>query len=128
MEATLARTKMSQSTRSKLAARLRNRRLAMGLTQKDAALVIGVERDTYSRWEQARNFPDIDHLRAAQDAFDIHLTDLAARHSGINENEFEGVIQPLADKITKLEIQLSDLTEALKPRIEGLPARRPGRS
>lgn len=121
MEATtLARSKTSEQTRARLAGRLRNRRLKMGLTQKDAAVLIGVERDTYSRWEQARNFPDIDHLRAAQDAFDISLTDLAVRQSGLDEDSFMGVIQPLSDKISRLEAQLVDLTATLREKQDQL--------
>lgn len=115
----MPRTMRDTKTRSRLGARLRNRRLQLGLTQEEAAGLIEVKRDTYSRWEQGRNFPDIDHLRRAQEELGIELTDLAIEEAGVNGDQFSEILKPLEDAVQRIERQLEELRAEAETRRDG---------
>lgn len=117
--ATMPRTMRDTETRTRLGERLRVRRLQLGLTQEEAAERIGIKRDTYSRWEQGRNFPDIDHLRATQEAFGIELTDLAVQEAGVDNEQFGEMLRPLEDAIQRIERLLEDLGQEARQRRNG---------
>jgi transcriptional regulator with XRE-family HTH domain len=115
----MPRTMRDKETRIRLGERLRNRRLQLGLTQDEAAERIGIKRDTYSRWEQGRNFPDIDHLRRAQEALGIELTDLAIEQAGVDSDQFGEILRPLEDAVQRVERQIESLQAELRTRRNG---------
>ena len=58
-----------------LSARLKERRLAFGLTQQQVATKIGVDTTTYAHYESGRRTPDIKRLKMLCDLFGIAIQD-----------------------------------------------------
>ena len=58
-----------------LSDRLKERRLALGLTQQQVAKKIGVDTTTYAHYESGRRTPDINRLRMLCVLFEISVED-----------------------------------------------------
>ncbi len=56
--------------------KLRQARLATGLTQEGVAERVGVSRQTVSNWENNRSYPDIASLLALSDLYSLTLDEL----------------------------------------------------
>lgn len=59
-----------------LGEKLKEQRLALGLTQQEVADQLHVSRQTVSNWEVGRNFPDIPMILSISDYYQISLDDL----------------------------------------------------
>lgn len=46
------------------------------LTQKQAAQMVGVSSETWSNWENAKSFPDIQKLKIIEEKFNIKYDDI----------------------------------------------------
>ncbi|MBF0781152.1 MULTISPECIES: helix-turn-helix transcriptional regulator [unclassified Granulicatella] len=46
------------------------------LTQKEAAHLIGISPDTWSKWENAKSFPDVQKLKVIEEKFNIKYDDI----------------------------------------------------
>ena len=55
---------------------LRQRRLALGLTQEQLALMLGVSRQSVTKWEAEKSYPEMDKLLKLCQIFDVTLDDL----------------------------------------------------
>ena len=56
--------------------RLKQARLAMGLTQEAVAEKVGVSRQTMSNWENGKSYPDIASIIVLSDVYDLTLDSL----------------------------------------------------
>ncbi|MGH2761425.1 MAG: helix-turn-helix transcriptional regulator [Thermoleophilaceae bacterium] len=109
--------------RHRLAQRLRTRRKQLGLRQVDAAKHVGVKPDTYIHWERAISFPEVHHLRQAQEAFDIELMDLAIDGAvGEDASTLSDALEPLEQEIARLRLQLEDEAGRLRSQFEDVRA------
>jgi transcriptional regulator with XRE-family HTH domain len=63
---------------------IRNKRQALGMSQKDLAEVLNISDKAVSKWERGKTFPDISMLIPLSEALEISLYDLL---TGGNENE-----------------------------------------
>ena len=63
---------------------IRNKRQALGMSQKDLADVLNISDKAVSKWERGKTFPDISMLIPLSEALEISLYDLL---TGGNENE-----------------------------------------
>ncbi len=60
----------------KLHSRLKKARLDIGATQADIAKFLNISRQAISRWETGRAYPDIDHLIALSDYYQVSTDSL----------------------------------------------------
>ena len=60
----------------KICERLKQVRLAMGLTQEAVAEKVGVSRQTMSNWENGKSYPDIASVIILSDIYDLTLDSL----------------------------------------------------
>lgn len=55
---------------------LKAARVNCGLNQKEAAKLIGVSRTTIMSWEKYRSFPNVIHLHAIEQAYNVKYDDI----------------------------------------------------
>jgi len=55
---------------------LKAARVNAGYTQEEAARLIGVTSDTLSNWERGLSYPNVIHLRAILDKYNVQYDDL----------------------------------------------------
>lgn len=56
--------------------RIKELRTEKKLTQEDLAVLLGISRQTLSKWENGRGYPDIGSTVLLTEIFEIHLNDL----------------------------------------------------
>ncbi len=59
-----------------MAITLKAARVNAGLTQKEAAELIGVSKDTLSNYERGESYPDVPVLKRIEDAYKISYNDI----------------------------------------------------
>lgn len=59
-----------------LGARLREARKSSGLSQNDAATIMHISRQSFSKWENDRGYPDIDNLVYLSQLYDVSVDSL----------------------------------------------------
>ena len=59
-----------------IGSRIRDIRKKNSMTQDDFATVFGVTRQTVSHWENGRNYPDMEVLKAISDRFNVSFDEL----------------------------------------------------
>jgi putative transcriptional regulator len=62
--------------KKKMAITLKAARVNAGLTQKEAAELIGVSKDTLSNYERGESYPDVPVLKRIEDAYKISYNDI----------------------------------------------------
>lgn len=67
---------MRKAAYEPLASRLRTYRLQCGLTQKEVAKIIGINRSSYTYYERGSHLPNIINLLKLCRIFGIEVTDL----------------------------------------------------
>lgn len=55
---------------------LKAARINAGLSQTDAAITIGVSRDTISNWERGKSYPNADHILRIENAYGVEYDNL----------------------------------------------------
>jgi transcriptional regulator with XRE-family HTH domain len=85
---------------------LREARGAVGLTQREAAVRIGVSVGTVARWEQGRITPSGRHLKVASEVYEADFG-LTAGPASARE---------LEERVSELERQLKSLTREVRRR------------
>jgi transcriptional regulator with XRE-family HTH domain len=66
--------------------RLMNLRKVNGLSQEDLGNLVGVSRQTVSKWESNQTTPEMDKLVSISDVFHISLDELLGREKNVHEN------------------------------------------
>lgn len=66
-----------------LGVRLRNARINSGLSQNDAATIMHVTRQSFSKWENDRGYPDIDNLVYLSQLYEVSIDDLLADNADL---------------------------------------------
>ncbi|WP_204121688.1 MULTISPECIES: helix-turn-helix domain-containing protein [Levilactobacillus] len=61
------------------ATRLKMARLAQGISQSDVAVALHISRQSISKWENGRTYPDLDNLILLSQLYQISLDDLLQR-------------------------------------------------
>ncbi|MFC6254714.1 helix-turn-helix domain-containing protein [Secundilactobacillus hailunensis] len=59
-----------------LGARLRGARISSGLSQNDAATIMHISRQSFSKWENDRGYPDIDNLVYLSQLYKVSIDSL----------------------------------------------------
>ncbi|WP_054656387.1 helix-turn-helix domain-containing protein [Secundilactobacillus silagei] len=59
-----------------LGARLRGARINSGLSQNDAATIMHISRQSFSKWENDRGYPDIDNLVYLSQLYKVSIDSL----------------------------------------------------
>lgn len=60
----------------KLGSKIRERRLALDMTQEELAHRLNVSRSTFLNWEIDRNYPDISFILGLSEILDLSLEEL----------------------------------------------------
>ena len=55
---------------------LRAARVNKGLSQKEAAELLGVSKDTIGNWEKGKTYPDVQQLKKIETLYDIKYHDI----------------------------------------------------
>lgn len=55
---------------------LREIRMRRGLTQSEAAVLIGVSVDTISNWERGKSYPDVPMIRKIEEIYRVRYSDI----------------------------------------------------
>lgn len=55
---------------------LREIRMRRGLTQSEAAVLIGVSVDTISNWERGKSYPDVPMIRNIEEVYRVRYSDI----------------------------------------------------
>jgi transcriptional regulator with XRE-family HTH domain len=88
---------MENKDRPPLAMRLRQLRESKGLTQKQAAEIIGVKQSTYNTYETGRQEPKLETLLLISEVFEKPVTWLAFGLSGFDDIHVNDIIRFLND-------------------------------
>ena len=59
-----------------MAITLKAARVNVGLTQKKAAMLLGVSKETISNWERGLYFPDVKNIRRLEKTYGVSYNDL----------------------------------------------------
>lgn len=70
----------------KLGNRIKEKRLALKLTQNQVANKLYISRQTLSNWENNKTLPDIQSLISLSDLYGLSLDDLIKEDSGLQKN------------------------------------------
>ena len=76
--------------------KLREARQASGFSQNEIATILHISRQSISKWENGRGYPDLDNLIALSDLYKISIDEL------LRENE------QLQNKIEKNNIEIKE--------------------
>ena len=85
---------------------LKEARLAVGLTQREAAARIGVSLGTVARWEQGRVTPSGRYIEKASEIYEANF--------GLTANPAS--VRDLEERIRALEEKLAELTREVRRR------------
>jgi len=99
-----------------LGLRLKNARVNSGLSQNDAATIMHVSRQSFSKWENNRGYPDIDNLVYLSQLYDVSIDDLLADNDDL-KSKIGANDSLIDDKRTQLK---KINTELFQNRDEGL--------
>lgn len=55
---------------------LKAARVNKGLTQEEAAKMIGVSKETIGNWERSKSFPDVNQLKQIEKAYSVDYDEL----------------------------------------------------
>ena len=59
-----------------MAITLKAARVNKGLTQMEAAELIGISKDTLSNYERAKSFPDVPTIKRIEEAYSVEYNDI----------------------------------------------------
>lgn len=87
---------------SYMATKLKNARQSNGFSQNEIATILHISRQSISKWENDRGYPDLDNLIALSDLYKISIDEL------LKENE------QLKDKIEENNTKINEKRKTLK--------------
>lgn len=64
---------------------IEKKRIRLGLTQKDLAKIIGVDRTTVGKWELGRSIPHVDKLLALSKILECSIEDIYSSYKKIHK-------------------------------------------
>lgn len=85
MLSTEAENKTRWKSEMEIGSKLKNARNKNGLTQEQAAEVLGVSRQTISNWENNRSYPDIISVIKMSDIYSVSLDHLLKEEKSMNQ-------------------------------------------
>lgn len=85
-----------------MATKLKNARQSNGFSQNEIATILHISRQSISKWENDRGYPDLDNLIALSDLYKISIDEL------LKENE------QLKDKIEENNTKINEKRKTLK--------------
>ncbi|MTV81394.1 helix-turn-helix domain-containing protein [Secundilactobacillus folii] len=68
-----------------LGTRLRSARINSGLSQNDAATIMHISRQSFSKWENDRGYPDIDNLVYLSQLYEVSIDNLLKDNDEMKE-------------------------------------------
>lgn len=55
---------------------LKAARANVGLNIEDAATMLGINKDTLSRWERAKSFPNVPQIKRLEEVYQVEFNDI----------------------------------------------------
>lgn len=82
---------------------LKAARVNVGLSQKDAALAIGVTKDTISNWERRKSFPNAEFLERIQKVYKIPYDSInfLPQNNALSVKTVKQDVQPFSERQVK---------------------------